>query len=124
MSQFTGFYPSVQVDAWGTGIVSQAGTTILVETIKAIGLDDALQRTMRPWKKPLAWHDPAKILFDQIVSLAAGGACLADVDRFRDQPGGLFGSVASASTITRLFAQLAADRDAAVAAINRARATV
>ncbi|HJF15165.1 MAG TPA: hypothetical protein K8V32_10250 [Enteractinococcus helveticum] len=48
----------------------------------------------------MTWHDPAKIVLDQVVSLAVGGTCLADVDRFRDQPGGLFCSVASASTIT------------------------
>lgn len=124
MSQSTGFYPSVRVDAQGTGIVSQAGTTLLVETIKATGLDTALRQTLAPWKKPLAWHDPAKIVLDQVVSLATGGTCLADVDRFRDQPGHLFGPVASAATITRLFAQLAADRNAALAAINHARATV
>lgn len=64
MGQSTGFYPSIHVDDRGTGIVSQAGATVLLETIQAIGMDSILKAALAPWKKPLAWHEPAKILWD------------------------------------------------------------
>lgn len=124
MRQSTGFYPAVHVDDHGTGIVSQAGATVLLETIKAVGLDHQLRAALAPWKKPFAWHDPAKIVLDQVISLATGGDCLADVDRFRNQPGALFGQVASLPTVTRLLADLASDRNHALAAINQARSVV
>lgn len=124
MRNSTGFYPTVQVDDQGTGIVSQAGAMVLLETIKTVGMDQQLRQALQPWKKPLAWHDPAKIILDQVISLATGGEFLSDVDRLRDQPGALFGAVASASTITRLIAVLAADRHHSLAAINDARAQV
>lgn len=124
MSQSTGFYPAVHVNDRGTGIVSQAGATVLLDTIKTVGMDRLPCQALAPWKKPLAWHDPAEIVVDQVVSLATGGDCLADVDRFRNQP--LFGTVASASAsaITRLIADLAADRDHVLAAINQARSQI
>lgn len=124
MQHSTGFYPSVHVDDHGRGVVSQAGATVLLETIKTIGLEQALSRQLRPRMKPLAFYDPAKILLDQVVSLATGGDCLSDVDRFRDQPGQLFGHVASNPTVSRLITQLAGDSDKALAAINRARTQV
>lgn len=121
MSHSTGFYPDIQVDDRGAGIVSQAGTTLLIETLRAVGLDQALRDGLRPWHKPLARHDPGKILLDQVLSLAIGGDCLADVDRLRDQPR-TFGPVASDPTVSRLLTTLAAEKTAVLTALNTARA--
>jgi hypothetical protein len=34
---------------------------------------------LAPWGKPLAIHDPAKVLLDLAVALGLGGDCLADI---------------------------------------------
>jgi hypothetical protein len=117
----TGLYPCVRTDAAGSGVVSQAGAVLLIDTARAVGLDRALSRTLQPWRRPTAVHDPAKILCDLAVSLALGGDCLADVAVLRDAPA-VFGRVASDPTISRLIATLASDADAALAAIDAARA--
>ena len=73
------------------------------------------------WRKPTAVHDPAKIIMDLAVTLALGGDCLADIAVLRAEPG-LFGRVASDPTVSRIIDALAADVDAALTAIDRARA--
>lgn len=123
MKNSTRFYPDLDVDADGTGIVSQAGAVLLAETAKALGLPAALSAALAPWRRPLAVHDPGKILLDQVLSLAMGGDAMADVDRLRTQPG-VFGPVASDPTVSRLVKTLAADAPAALAAINTVRAQV
>lgn len=123
MKNSTRFYPDLEVDAAGTGIVSQAGAVLLAETAKALDLPAALSAALAPWRNPLAVHDPGKILLDQVLSLAMGGDCLADVDRLRSQPG-IFGPVASDPTVSRLIRTLAADVPVALAAINTVRAEV
>ncbi len=35
----SGLYPAVEVDAAGSGVVSQAGGVLLLETVRASGLD-------------------------------------------------------------------------------------
>jgi len=118
----TGLYPRVRTDAAGAGVVSQAGALLLVDTVRAAGLDRALSAALEPWRKATAVHDPAKILLDLAVSLALGGDCLADIASLRGAPA-LFGRVASDPTISRLISSLASDPDRAVAAIDAARAT-
>jgi hypothetical protein len=117
----TGLYPRVRTDGTGSGVVSHAGAVLLVDTVRAAGLDRALSAALEPWRKPTAIHDPSKILLDLAVSLALGGDCLADVAVLRAAPE-LFGPVASDPTISRLISSLAADADRAVAAIDAARA--
>jgi len=56
-------------------------------------LDRQLSAALAPWRKPLARHDPAKVL-DLAVALALGGDCLADVALLRAGPQ-LFGPVAA-----------------------------
>jgi len=72
-------------------------------------------------RKPLATHDPGKILLDLAVSVAVGGDCLADIALLREEPG-VFGAVASDPTVSRLIATLAEDAPKSLAAINSARA--
>jgi hypothetical protein len=72
------------------------------------GLDEELSKQLGRWRKPTAVHDPAKILLDLALTLAAGGDCLADVALLRGQPG-VFGPVASDPTVSRSVTALAAD---------------
>lgn len=121
MRKSTLWYPSLSARATGTGVVSQAGGLALVRTAQATGLTGALSVALRPWRKPLAAHDPGKILTDLAISLALGGDCLADIGILREQPG-VFGLVASDPTVSRLITTLAADAPKTLAAIASARA--
>ncbi len=114
-------YPSVRVDAAGRGVVSMAGGVLLVETVRATGLDRALSVALTPWMAPTATHDPGKVLCDLAVSLALGGDCLADVAVLRAEPE-VYGLVASDPTVSRMVDRLATDVDTVLAAIGRARA--
>ncbi len=121
MRKRSGLYPRAHVDAAGSGVVSQAGGVLLLETVRASGLDTALTAGLARWRKPTAVHDPAKILLDLAVSLALAGDCLADVAVLRAEPG-VYGSVACDPTVSRLVDALAADASRALAAIHAARA--
>lgn len=99
----TGLYPSVRVDAAGSGVVSQAGGLLLTEAVRASGLVAELSRVLAPWRKPLARHDPAKIVANLAIMLGLGGDCLADVAVLRGEPG-VFGLVASDPTVSRTVA--------------------
>ncbi|WP_158852458.1 IS1380 family transposase [Saccharothrix deserti] len=113
-------YPSLTVDTAGTGVVSQAGATLLVETVHKTGLDRALSTALGRWRAPTAVHDPGKIVSDLAITLAVGGDCLADIATLRAEPG-LFGPVASDPTVSRLIDALARDCDKALAAVAAAR---
>lgn len=118
----TGFYPRVGVDAAGSKVVSQAGGGVLLaETVRVAGLDRAISAGLAPWRKPLAVHDPAKVVCDLALALALGGDCLADVALLRAEPA-VFGRVASDPTVSRTIDALAADAPRALAAIDVARA--
>ena len=83
MSNNTGFYPRIQVDTMDSGAVGQAGGVLLTETIAAAGLGPAMSVALYGWRKPLAIHDPAKVVLDLAVTLALGGDCLADIALLR-----------------------------------------
>ncbi|VEI02960.1 Uncharacterised protein [Acidipropionibacterium jensenii] len=118
----TGSYPRVHVDAAPVAAAGQAGGVLLVETIRASGLDRELSRALARWATPLTVHDPGKILCDLALSLAVGGDCLSDLAELRAEPG-VYGPVASDPTVSRLIGLLGADADAAEKAISRARKT-
>ena len=83
-----------------------------------MGLDRELWLSaLAPWRKPLAVHDPGKVLLDLALTLAVGGDCLADIAVLRAEPG-VFGLVASDPTVSRTITGLAADADRVLAAIN------
>jgi hypothetical protein len=117
----TGFYPRVRVDTSRTCAVGQAGGVLLSETVRASGLDVGLSAGLGRWRKPLATHDPAKVLLDVALTLAVGGDCLADVAVLRAEPG-VFGRVASDPTVSRTITALAGDVDRVLAAVEQARA--
>jgi hypothetical protein len=113
--------PWLSVIVGGESLVSHAGGSLLVHTARAAGLSRALSARLGPWRRPLAIHDPGKIVLDLAVAVALGGDCAADVAVLRAQPG-VFGLVASDPTVSRLVATLAGDVDAALGAIGSARA--
>jgi hypothetical protein len=117
----TRFYPVVGVDTGKVTAVGQAGGALLTATVRATGLDLAMERALGPWLKPLALHHPGKALLDLAVCLALGGDTLSDVAVVRGEPG-LFGPVASDPVISRLVMELGRDPGRAVRVISRARA--
>lgn len=120
MVKSTGSYPRVHVDTAPVAAVGQAGGILLVETIRAAGLDRELSKALARWSKPLASHGPGKILCDVALSLAVGGDCLSDLAQIRAEPG-VYGPVASDPTVSRLIGLLGADADRVEKAISRAR---
>ena len=116
-----GLYPRVQVDSNGSGVVSQSGAVLLVEAARAAGLGRGLSMALAPWCKPMARHDPGKVITDLALTLALGGDCLADIAVLRAEPR-VFGPVASDPTVSRTIDALAADGPRALKAINTARA--
>lgn len=114
-------YPRVDVNTASIPAVGQAGGVLLTETLAVTGLDRELSVALGPWRKPLAVHDPAKVITDLAVCLALGGDTLSDVALLRTEPD-LYGPVASDPTVSRTIDALAADAPAALRAINTARA--
>lgn len=110
-------YPQLVVGGSGSGVVSQAGAALLLRTAESVGLITTLSRVLSPWRKPLAVHDPGKIVLDLAVAVALGGDCLADIGLARVEPG-VFGLVASDPTVSRLITALAEDPRKAVPAIR------
>jgi hypothetical protein len=102
-------------------VVSQAGGLLLTETIRVVGLDRALSQALAGWRRPLAVHDPAKVICDLAVTLGLGGDCLADIAVLRAEPG-VYGLVASDPTVSRTVDTLAKDAGRVLAAIDAARA--
>ena len=119
--KITGLYPRVRVDTAPTAAIGQAGGVLLTRTVTATGLDRHLSAGLSRWRKPLAVHDPGKIITDLALSLALGGDCLADLALLRAEPG-VYGRVASDPTVSRAIAALASDAPAALKAIDVARA--
>jgi hypothetical protein len=111
----------ITVSADGQGLVSQAGTLLLADTVRVTGLGEALAGGLARWRASRAVHDPGKILTDLAMTLALGGDCLADVAVLRAKPQ-LCGPVASDPVISRLVSALAAEGPRALRAIRKARA--
>ena len=118
MKKRSRFYPRVRVDTAGVPAVGQAGGVLLTDTVTAAGLDTALSAALIRWRKPLAVHDPGKVVLDLAVMLALGGDCLADIGLLRAEPG-VYGRVASDPTVSRTVDALAADAPAALRAPRR-----
>jgi len=121
MSKSTGSYLSL-ISTPPPSAVSHAGA-VLAATANRIGLDRELSTALRPWMRPLAVHDPGKVLARPGDMVAIGGDCLADIAQVRSEAG-VFGAVASDTTVSRFINTLAADAPAALAAINKVRFAV
>jgi hypothetical protein len=107
----------VHVGLGGESLTSSSGAVLLLRAAAVSGLVGSLSEALSPWRSTRGVHDPGKVLLDLAVAIALGGDCLADVAVLGAQPE-LFGSVASDPTVSRLIDRLAADPDAAVAAIR------
>ncbi|MFE7037793.1 transposase, partial [Streptomyces sp. NPDC057621] len=123
MKKSIGSYPSIRAEGGSRSVVSQAGSVLLIETVRKAGLDGAISAALAPWRKRRAVHDPGKVLLDGALAVALGGDCLADVALLRAEPE-VFGPVASDPTISRLVGALAASGPKALTAIPAARAEV
>ena len=53
-------------------MVSHAGGLLLTEVVRALDLDRLLAVGLRPWRKPLAIHDPAKVVTDLAIAFGIG----------------------------------------------------
>jgi hypothetical protein len=111
----------VLVSADGRGLLSEAGSVLLWETMRVTGLGRGLSAGLARWRAPRAVHDPGKIIADLAAAVALGGDCLADIAVLREQPE-LAGPVASDPVVSRLISTLAADLPRALKAIRAARA--
>ena len=94
--------PRVVVQGDGAGLVGQAGGRLPVELAERSGVQAELSRTPAPLAKRVRRRDPARLLVDLAVALAAGGECISDLAVLRQQPE-LFGEVASTSTPWRVL---------------------
>jgi hypothetical protein len=112
---------NVVLDPVRESLISSSGAVLVREVIAVADLDRGLSGALAPWRAARAVHDPGKVLLDVAVAVALGGDCLADLAAVRAQPA-VFGPVASDPTVSRLFAALAGDVDAVVAAIRQVRA--
>jgi hypothetical protein len=111
----------VTVSADGRGLVSQAGSVLLWETMRVTGLARGLSENLARWRAPRAVHDPGKIIADLAAAVALGGDCLADIAVLREQAQ-LAGLVASDPVVSRLVSTLAGDLPRALKAVRSARA--
>lgn len=116
----TGSYPRLHVDTADVPAIGHAGGVLLTEAARTAGLDSSLSAALSPWRKPLAVHDPGKVILDLAITLALGGDALSDLATLRAEPD-VYGRVASDPTVSRTIAALAQDADRALAAIDDAR---
>jgi Transposase DDE domain group 1 len=110
---------SVQIVADGDGLVSRAGTALVVGLADRVGLTGALSGVLSEVRERRGRHDPGRVVCDLAVMLADGGDCLADLGALRDQPA-LFGVVCSDATAWRVVAALDEQR---LDAVRTARAS-
>jgi hypothetical protein len=108
---------SVCVVADDTGVVSHAGSGLLVELADRLGLTAGLSGVMADTRRRRSAHDPGRVIRDLAVMLADGGDCLADLGALRDQHA-LFGRVASDATAWRVMDTL---DEGHLVAVRRAR---
>jgi len=105
----------------GRGVVSHVGSRLLAELADRSTLTGQLSAALAGLGRPRAVHDPGRVLVDLAVAVADGAECISDIAVLADRPG-LFGPVASDSTVWRLLAQLgAAELDAVAVARAAAR---
>lgn len=117
----TGCERRLRMVAGSESLISSSGASLLVRAAWLTGLKARLREQLGPWRADRSVHDPGKTVLDLAIAVALGGDCLADVGVLRAQPA-LFGPVASDPTVSRLIAALAAEPEAALVALQAARA--
>lgn len=104
-------FPSLPVAFTGQSLISHAGTSLLCGFVDALGFRDLCEDRLGQFTPAGARHRPGTLLGQLAVMLAAGGEHVSDLDMFRSQPG-VFGNVASNSTVSRFFDRAAANPEA------------
>jgi hypothetical protein len=115
----------VVVTADGDGVLSHAGSTLLVGLADQIGLTEALSAAMEPTRERVSAHDPGVVLRDLAVMLVDGGTCLSDLGGQRERAARLGEAVASDSTAYRVISsidEVGLERLRSAVACARARA--
>ena len=102
------------VTADGSGVVSHAGARLLSDLADQTTLTTRLSSGLCGLARRRTRHDPGRVLTDLAVAIADGAECISDVATLADQPG-LFGPVASDTTVWRLLERLDAAQLARVA---------
>ncbi|MCA1678557.1 MAG: IS1380 family transposase [Actinobacteria bacterium] len=117
--QHGGRFEKVEVSADGNGVVSHAGSGLLVAVADKVGLTGAFSEELAGTRERRSAHDPGEVVRDLCVMLADGGDCLSDLGALRDQED-LFGAVASNATAFRVIDSLS--RDGLLECLRAARA--
>ena len=111
----------VRVEGGGEQVVAHVGLHALGCFADRLGLGDELSMAVTGGgEQRLLGHDRGKVLTQVMLMLAGGGECCADIEYLRAQPG-LFGPVASDSTVHRTFAAI---DEATLAYLGQAMADV
>ena len=74
----TAAYPQPRHDAGATRVVGHAGGMLLTKTAVVTGLTRELSTALARWRKPLATHDPGKILSDLAITQPEAFKALVD----------------------------------------------
>lgn len=107
------------VTADGSGVVSHAGARLLSDLAERTGLTGQLSTVLHGLCRRRTRHDPGQVLSHLAVAIADGAECISDIAILVDQPG-LFGPVASDTSVWRLLEQLDDERLGQVAAARAA----
>ncbi len=95
----------VTVEPGGAGVVAHVGLHALGAFADRLKLGSLLSSRIAPRGERSPLHDRGKVLTHMALVIAGGGESCADVEHLRLQ-GDLFGSVASDSTVHRMFHEL------------------
>lgn len=113
----TPLYPRTHVSQARVSAIGHAGGILITDTVHTVGLDTALAGALTTWRKPLATHDPAKVVLDLALTLTLGGDTLSDIDVVRSAPSA-YGMVASDATVSRLIRSLNPDPPSLVGCVS------
>ena len=100
MVKHNGSRPRLGFTGGGRGLAVHAGTRLLVDLADDTGLTAALSEAMASTKVRDRGHDRGRVLVDAAVMIADGGEAVSDIAALGCQRG-LFGEVASLSTLWR-----------------------
>jgi hypothetical protein len=111
--QATTTRPKITPTADGAGVVSHVGARLLGDPADWSGLTAELSVGLGGLFGRRVRHDPGRVLTDLAVAVADGAEAISDIATLADQPG-LFGAVASDSTVWRLLDAVGPDELAAI----------
>ncbi len=100
MVKHNGGRPRLRFTGGGRGLAVHAGARLLADLADNTGLTAALSEAMASTKVRDRGHDRGRVLADAAVMIADGGEAISDIAALGCQPG-LFGEVASLSTLWR-----------------------